>query len=264
MQSTQPSVASIRLRQFLTVAAILGSFAVNAWSNISPPNGASIGEISNTQFADVLITPANYAFAIWGVIYLGLIGFGVYQFLQPQNQHPKLQTISYLLVAACIAQAVWVFLFLSNLFGWSVLAMLTILVCLIWVYLQLGTCDRSPTWQEQWLLRIPFSVYLGWISVATVVNVALALYDAGWNGWGIAPEVWTVVMLVISSALAIALLIQRRDTAFSLVIIWALIAISVKRSSIPLIAISAIALAIGLGLGNIRQRSWSLRRRGDR
>lgn len=264
MQPTQPLPASIRLRQLLTVAAIVGSFAVNAWSNISPPNGASIGEISNTQFAEVLITPANYAFAIWGVIYLGLIGFGVYQFLPPQNQHPNLQTISYLLVAACIAQAIWVFLFLSNLFGWSVLAMVAILLCLVGVYLQLGTRDRAPSWQERWLLRIPFSVYLGWISVATVVNVALALYDAGWNGWGLAPEVWTVVMSVVSSALAIALLIQRRDVAFSLVIIWALVAIAVKRASIPLIAVSAVILAIVLVLVNIGQRTWRSGKRGDR
>lgn len=264
MKSTQSSTSPDRLRQALTVFAVLGSFAVNAWSNISPPNGVTIGEISNTRFADVLITPANYAFAIWGVIYLGLIGFSIYQFLPPQKQHSQLRTISYWLVGACVAQAIWVLLFLFNLFGWSVLAMLAILLCLIGAYWQLGLRDRSPNWQERWLLRIPFSVYLGWISVATVVNVALALYDAGWNGWGISPEIWTVVMLVISSALAIAILIQRRDTAFSLVIIWALIAIAVKRSSIPLIAISAVILAIALVLVNIGQRTWRNGKGSDR
>ncbi|EKQ67881.1 hypothetical protein OsccyDRAFT_4175 [Leptolyngbyaceae cyanobacterium JSC-12] len=261
MKSAQPSTAGDRLRQFLTVVAIFGSFAVNAWSNISPPNGVTIGEISNTRFADVLIIPANYAFAIWGVIYLGLIGFGIYQFLPTQTQHPQLRIISYWLIAACMAQAIWVVLFLSNLFGWSVLAMLAILLCLIGAYLQLGTRDRSNFWQDRWLLQIPFSVYLGWISVATVVNVALILYDAGWNGWGIAPEVWTVVMLVVSSALAVVLMMQRQDTAFVLVIIWALIAIAVKRFNNPLIVISTIVLASGLSLLSIACQG---RRTGNR
>ncbi|MDX2243021.1 MAG: tryptophan-rich sensory protein [Leptolyngbyaceae cyanobacterium bins.302] len=232
-----------RPRQFLTLLAILGSFAVNVISNIRPLNGQNIGAISNTQFANVLITPANYAFAIWGVIYLGLIGFGVYQFLPVQKQHPRLKIISYLLVLACVAQAVWVYLFLARFFALSVLAMVAILLCLIGVYWQLGY-DRSPSPQDRWLLRIPFSTYLGWISVATVVNVALALYSVGWNGWGITPEVWTVLMLIIATGLGVMLLRQRQDIAYALVLVWAFVAIAVKRIDIPLISISAIVLSV--------------------
>lgn len=231
-----------RPRQIITVLAILGSFAVNAISNIRPLNGQSIGAISNTQFANVLITPANYAFAIWGVIYLGLIGFAVYQFLPMQKQHPKLKPISYLLVLACVAQAIWVYLFLERLFALSVVAMVAILGCLIGIYLYLGH-DRSPSPQDRWLLRIPFSVYLGWISVATIVNVALALYSGGWNGWGISPEVWTVLMLVIATGLGVALLRQRQDVAYALVLVWAFVAIAVKRADIPLILVSEIGLS---------------------
>jgi len=236
-----------RPRQFITVFAILGSFVVNALSNIRPINGENIGQISNTQFANVLITPANYAFAIWGLIYLGLIGFGVYQFLPVQKQHPNLKSISYLLVVACIAQAVWVYLFLSRLFALSILAMVTILACLIVINLLLGH-DRSPSPQDRWLLRTPFSVYLGWISVATIVNVALALYNFGWQGGGIAPEVWTAFMLVIATGLGIAFLL-RGDIAAPLVFVWAFLAIAVKQALIPLIALSAIVLsAILVGL----------------
>lgn len=244
---TQPTKPD-RLRQLITVFAILSSFVINTLSNLYPLNGKSIGEISNTQFANVLITPANYAFAIWGVIYLGLIGFAVYQFLPPTHQHAKLRPISYLLVLACVAQAAWVYLFLLRLFALSLLAMLVILLCLIGIYQQLSQGGDRRSWQDKWLLQTPFSVYLGWISVATVVNVALTLYDAGWNGWGIAPEIWTIIMLGISSALAIGLLLQRQDLAFAAVIVWALVAIAVKRANVPLIAVTAIGLAIGLVL----------------
>lgn len=235
-----------RPRQLITVFAILGSFVVNTISNLRPLNGENIGQISNTQFADVLITPANYAFAIWGVIYVGLIGFGVYQFLPTRKQHPNLKPISYLLVAACVAQAVWVYLFLARLFALSILAMVAILSCLIVIYLLLGH-DRAPSPQDRWLLRVPFSIYLGWISVATIVNVALALYNFGWQGGGISPEVWTVFMLVVATGLGLVLLL-RRDIAFALVLVWAFLAIAVKRSTIPLITLAAIVLsAILLG-----------------
>jgi len=251
-----------RLRQFITVFAILGSFLINALSNIRPLNGQNIGAISNTQFANVLITPANYAFAIWGVIYIGLICFGIYQFLPPRNQHPNLKSISYFLVSASFAQAVWVYLFLERLFALSVLAMVVILLSLIGAYVQLGY-DRSPSQQDRWLLRIPFSVYLGWISVATIVNVALALYNIGWNGWGIAPEIWTVLMLIVSTAISITLLRSRRDLPFALVLVWAFIAIAIKRATIPAIALSAIILSIVL-IGFVIWAKVGQQRIGDR
>ncbi len=240
-----PHTGRDRLRQWLTVAAILGSFGVNALSNVRPLNGQNIGQISNTQFAEVLITPANYAFAIWGVIYLGLIGFGVYQFLPPHKQHPRLHSISYLLVLSCIAQAIWVYLFLARWFVGSVLAMGVILLGLIGAYRLLGIA-RLPSPPDRWLLRVPFSLYLGWISVATVVNAAIALYSMAWDGWGLTPEVWTVVMIGVSTALGAVILFQRQDVVFVLVLVWALLAIAVKRATIPLIAVSAIALAAGL------------------
>src|SRR5919199_6186904 len=88
------------LRQVLNLLAIFAAFAVNVLANVAPINGLSIGEISNTFFKEVLITPANYAFAIWGVIYLGLITFGVYQVLPAQRQNPSLRRMGYLLVLA--------------------------------------------------------------------------------------------------------------------------------------------------------------------
>jgi hypothetical protein len=244
-----PSPASNKSTLFLpwlTLAAIVSTFVVNVLSNIYPLNGMNIGDISNTEFADVLITPANYAFAIWGVIYLGLFGFGIYQLLPAQRSREPLNTIRAWVIVACVAQIAWVYLFLMRFFWGSVVAMLAILISLIGVYLQRPQLERSRG--DRWLIKVPFSIYLGWISVATVVNVATALYSVNWTGGGISPQIWTVAMLVVSGAIALILLWQRYDIAFAGVLIWAAVAIALRHTTFPLIAWSAWAVAIGLGI----------------
>jgi hypothetical protein len=104
MKQSTTSLDRDRLRQFLNLAAILAAFGINVWANVAPLNGLTIGAISNTFFREVLIVPANYAFAIWGLIYLGLLSFGVYQVLPAQAQNPSLRRMGYLLVVACLAQ----------------------------------------------------------------------------------------------------------------------------------------------------------------
>ncbi|MBW4550477.1 MAG: tryptophan-rich sensory protein [Aphanocapsa sp. GSE-SYN-MK-11-07L] len=237
-----------RRRQIITLAAILGSIAINTLSNFFPLNGVNIGQLSNTLFAPVQIIPASYAFAIWGLIYLGLIGFGIYQLQPTQRQNPRLQRSGYLLVFASVAQCAWIYLFLARLFPLSVIAMLGILLSLIGMYQRLGIGEQRVSRQDRWLIQTPISIYLGWITVATVVNIAIALYSLKWNGWGIAPAVWTVIMMLVSAASAAYIALQRHDTAYTLVIVWALVAIMIRHWTTPLIAITGGGLAIGLTL----------------
>lgn len=236
-----------RPRQILTILAILGTFAINVWSNLAPINGMNIGEIANTLFAGVLILPASYAFAIWGLIYLGLFAFGVYQVLPNQQQNSILRRVDYLLIVACVAQAIWVVVFLLRQFWLSTLAMLGILLPLIGIYLQLRATPHQVTRREKWLAQIPFSIYLGWITVATALNFALALYNSNWDGLGIAPSVWAVVVLAISAAIALLAATRYHDVAYSLVIVWALIAIAIRHRDTPLVAGTAIGLAALIG-----------------
>jgi hypothetical protein len=237
-----------RLRQLATLAAILGSIAINTFSNVFPLNGVNIGELSNTLFASVKIIPANYAFAIWGLIYLGLIAFGIYQLQPTQSKNPSLQRSGYLLVFASLSQCIWIYLFLARLFPLSVLAMLGILLPLMGIYRRLGIGQQRVSRQERWFIHIPISIYLGWITVATVVNVAIALYSLNWNGWGITPSVWTVVMAIVSTAIAAFVTIQGADIAYTLVIIWALVAIAIRQMNTPLIAVTGGVLAVALTL----------------
>jgi TspO/MBR family len=190
-------------RQVTTLAAVLGSIAINTLSNVFPLNGVSIGKLSNTLFASVQIIPANYAFAIWGLIYIGLIAFGIYQLQPSQRENPRLQHSGYLLTIACIAQCAWIYLFLDRLFPLSNLAMLGILIPLIVMYQRLEIGRERVSRQERWFIHLPISIYLGWISVATIVNVAIGLYSLNWDGWGIAPSVWTVVMMTIAGVIAV-------------------------------------------------------------
>jgi hypothetical protein len=236
------------VRQFLNLIAILAAFGINVLANVAPINGLTIGAISNTLFREVLVTPANYAFAIWGIIYLGLVSFGVYQVLPAQRQNPTVRRMGYLLILACLAQICWVVLFQNRLFTLSLVAMLGILLPLIRIYLRLEIGKQEVSRTHKWLIHIPLSIYLAWISVATIVNVALTLYNLGWSGWGINPQLWTVIALIIGAAIATAVSIVRADMAFTLVIIWAFVAIAVRQAAQPLIALTAGGLAIALGL----------------
>lgn len=227
---------------FATLLAIIGTLTVNTLSNFYPPGGENVGEIANTILAGVLITPANYAFAIWGLIYIGLIAYGIYQLGRHQRQDATIRRVDWLLIIACIAQIIWIYLFTLKFFWLSILAMLAILLPLIGAYLALRN-DRIFSRQRRWFALYPFSVYLGWISVATVVNVASALYDSGWRG-GLDNTPWTVIMILVSAAIAALVIFTRQDIPFTLVFVWAYGAIAVRHSNNPPIWMTAVGSAL--------------------
>ncbi len=247
------------LRQRITLLAIASTFLFNLWSNFAPINGQSIGELSNILFQEVLIVPANYAFIIWGLIYVGLLIFAVFQLRSAQANNPRFRAGGYWLVAACVAQNIWVILFLLRQFVFSVVAMAAILISLAIYYrcLRVGSGDIPK--KEVWRAHIPISIYMGWISVATIVNVAIALYSIGWMGGILSPVVWTVIMVAIAALIGIWLLLQRGDVAFPLVLVWAFVAIAIQHLDKPLIASVAISLGVVLLLFSLWQMSQQTR-----
>ncbi len=245
-----------RNRSIVTASTVLVTFLVNVWSNIAPINGQTIGDISNQQFADILITPASYAFAIWGLIYIGLFILAAYQLRPAQQGNPRFHG-TYWLVAACLAQILWVFLFLTEQFVASLAAMVAILVPLIVFYIDLRREGR-PSAVEKWRSQRPISLYLGWISVATILNVAIALESAGWRGWGVPPVAWTVLMIAVAAALGALMLWLQSDWVYTGVVIWALVAIAVRHSDRPVLGGVA---AVGAGLLTLLA-SWRYWRAG--
>ncbi len=237
-----------RLRQWLTLASVLGAIAVNFLSTRWPRATESVGRLSNTLFTSVQIIPANYAFAIWGLIYVGLITFCIAQLQPNQQQNLRLQRHNWLLIVASLAQCAWIYTFQAKLFALSTLPMVIIFGALMWLYLGLGVGRLRVSQRDRRLIHAPISLYFGWITVATVVNMAIALFSLGWHGWGISPTLWTVVMMVVSSAIAARMIVHRHDGVYGGVMVWALVAIAVKPAATLPVMVAGGILAIGLGL----------------
>lgn len=235
------------IRQITNAITVLLALIVNILSVALPLNGQDTGEISD-RF-QVYFVPAGYVFSIWSVIYLGWIAFTIFQFQSSQKESPRLRRLGYLFALSNLANAAWLFCWHYNRFGLSVLVMLTLLGLLIASYLRLNVNRESVSRTEYWSVDVLFSVYLGWITVATVANVQDWLYYVGWDGFGIPAQIWAVIMLVVASLLGLAMALTRRDVGYLAVLIWAFIGIAVKQASAPTVAISAwIAAAVMLGL----------------
>jgi benzodiazapine receptor len=234
-------------RAGLVVIATLATITVNGLANALPLNGQTTGEISD-RFP-VYFVPAGYVFAIWGAIYLGLLAYTVYQALPEPRANPRLRRIDSWYVLSALANIAWIFLWHYEYLTLTVPTMLLLLIALIIIYQRLGTGRTAAASRvEHWLVRVPFSLYLGWISVATVANVSVLLYDLNWSGWGIAPQLWAVIMLVVAAGLGVAFRLLRGDIAYAAVIVWALAGIAVKQSDAPLVAMTAGGLAALVGL----------------
>ncbi|MGD2163302.1 MAG: hypothetical protein PVG02_07600 [Anaerolineales bacterium] len=225
------------LRQVLVVIAVLAVIAVNFAATALPLNGLDTGEISD-RF-DILFVPAGYVFSIWGLIYLGLLGFAVYQALPSQADNPRLQSIGGLFLLSSVANITWLFLwhYLQFLLTW--IAMLILLFSLIAIYLRLRRTSEKVSAAERWLVRVPFSIYLGWISVATIANVTQVLYYIEWNGWGLSEVAWAIVMLVVGVILAGIMAFNERDPAYVLVFVWAYAGIGVAQADESYVAMTA-------------------------
>ncbi len=137
----------------------------------------------------------------------------------------------------------WIFLWHYLQFPLTLLAMFALLGLLIAIYLRLGIGKTAVSTAEKWLVRVPFSTYLGWITVATIANVTSTLDFIKWSGWGISPVVWTVIMLAVGVVAAALMAFTRREVAYLLVLVWAFIGIAVKHTATPAVAISAWAAA---------------------
>jgi benzodiazapine receptor len=245
------------LRQAVNLLAVLATIVVNGLANALPLNGQTTGEISD-RF-QVYFVPAGYVFSIWGLIYLGLIAFAVYQALPTQRDSLRLRRIGYLFALSCAANIAWIFLWHYEVFPLTLVAMLALLLLLIAIYLRLDIGRARVPAAEKWLVHIPFSIYLGWITVATIANVTSLLDYLNWDGWGISPEAWTVIMLVAGLGIASAVSLTRGDVAYMLVIVWAFAGIAVKHAGTPVVAtaawvttaLAALMLVVGLICGRV-------------
>ncbi|MCU0358105.1 MAG: tryptophan-rich sensory protein [Cyclobacteriaceae bacterium] len=229
----------------LNTVALTGVLTVNALANILPINGMNTGEVS--ALYPSLFTPAGITFSIWSVIYLLLTGFVVLQWVQRNDPQitPLLQKISPLFILSSVLNMSWIIAW-HHLWVWtSVLIMLGLLATLTVLFLHVQKASSLST-AQQWFIDIAFTVYLAWICVATIANLATALVAVSWDGFGVNPQYWTVAMMVVAAALASYITLHYRKAAFASVVIWALIGILLRAqaSEHSLIAVNAAELVL--------------------
>jgi benzodiazapine receptor len=197
-----------------------------------------------------LITPAGYVFSIWGVIYILLGIFVVYQALPSQKGKDYLDKISWLFILSSIVNIVWLFVWQYEYLSLSVLLIFALLVTLIAIYVRLGIGKSNAIMREKLAVHLPFSVYLGWITVASIADVAATLVSYNWNGFGISPSTWAILVVAVALVITMLMLATRKDVAYALVIIWALVGIGVNHNGnqtvVMLIEVASALVAVAL------------------
>ena len=247
---------NVALLQGANVIAFITTILINALANTSVLNGKTTGEISDLY--PTLVTPAGYVFSIWGLIYVLLFAFVVFQALPSQKQKAFQKEVGVLFVLSNVFNVVWLFLWQYGYITLSVLPMFALLATLVATYLRLNIGKSNVSLKEKLSVHLPFSVYLGWITVASIADVAAALVSINWDGFGLSDVTWTITVIVIALIVTLLVISTRRDIAYSLVLVWALAGIAVKQSEnqniVTTTEISAIAIAIALILSILTSR----------
>jgi len=217
---------------------------MNVLSVALPLGGVTTQELSERY--PVLVTPAGYAFSIWSVIYALLGCFIVYQARPRTSRRASVGRIGPWFAISCLCNAGWLAAWHYGYVALSTFVMLALLVSLIVIYAGTRRTGRPKTSGEKLFVLLPFSVYLGWVSMAAIVNVSVMLYDSGWNGFGLPGTVWAVLLLLLATALGLSVGAVHSDPIYPLVLVWALAAIAVKQqersSAVALTALCGAAL----------------------
>ena len=253
---------------FLNIIGFLGVIIVNALANALPLNGKNTGQLSD-QYPNLFV-PAGLTFSIWGVIYLLLVIFIIYHIIAIARRDVEgLSAIGRMggwFFLSSIFNMAWIFAWHYELVPLSLVIMLLLLASLIVIYLRLdvGRADAGNT--EKYLVHLPFSVYLGWITIATIANVTALLVDVNWNRFGLSEQFWAILVIIVGIAIALTVLIRRQDIFYCLVVDWALLGIWLKRTADPTPAqgviiitlIGLVIITIGIVVQIVRRKVYSV------
>lgn len=246
-----------RMRQVLVTLGIVFAFILNGAANALPLNGQTTAEISD-RFR-VFVVPAGYVFAIWGVIYLGQVAFLIQTWRPSRLQDPLLRRLGLWPALVGLLNGLWIILWHYEIFLLTVPVMVALLVSLIWLYRvagfeQLARPGSGASSSNRWLAQVPFSLYLGWITVATIANVAAVGKWANVTTFGLAPELIAAVVLAVGLGVATLVMLRTADVTYGAVIIWAYVGVIVKEAATPwvpwvaVIAVAVVAVLLGAAL----------------
>lgn len=204
---------------------------VNALANILPINGIGTGAVSDSY--PNLFAPAGITFSIWGIIYLLLAAYTLYQigYFNVNGSETKgklMNKVGIIFSISSIANTIWIFTWHYMNIPFSMLLMLVILGCLIYINKLILASELVR--KEKLFISLPFSVYFGWITVATIANATILLVSLGFDGFGISESVWTIIVLLVGLLIGTVTLLRNRDYVYGLVLIWAYLGILIKHT----------------------------------
>ena len=234
----------------LNLVGFLGTVVVNTLATTLPINHKSTGELGD-QYPNLFV-PAGLTFSIWGVIYILLAIFIVYQlvsaFKKDTGGPSFIDTIGIFFFLSSLANIGWIFAWHYEVVILSLAVMLVLLASLIVMYLRLQIGRSRAPASEKFLVHLPLSVYLGWITVALIANTTALLVHLHWNRFGLSEPFWTVLVMTVGIALGLAVVFYRRDIFYGLVIVWAFLGILIKRLTVDVRPVQSVVAAAVAGM----------------
>ncbi|MFC2012184.1 tryptophan-rich sensory protein [Chloroflexota bacterium] len=250
----------------LNLIGFIGTVIVNGLSSALPINNKTAGELSD-QYPNLFV-PAGLTFSVWGVIYILLAIFVIYGLIvaikKDEQKSSFIRNIGILFFISCLANIGWIFAWHYEVVPLSLILMLILLVTLITIYLRLRTGKSDSPRREKYLVHLPFSVYLGWITIATIANVTALLVYINWNMFGLGEPFWAVAVIIVGIAITLSVLFIRKDIFYCLVVDWALLGILLKRladltpvlSVIVITIVGMVLISVGIITQTIRKKVY--------
>ncbi len=253
-----------RTLQIANIVSLVTAVAVNYAVGTSAFNNPSIGEISDKY--ENILTPAGYAFGIWGLIYISLAVFAVFQakgMFKKDNSSDFVLKIGWWFVVSNLANAGWIFAFSSDQIGLSVVLILLLLFCLIKITVNLNMEKWDAPVRKIVLVWWPISIYFGWVTVATVANTSLYLTKLGWDGSPLTAQAWAIIMILVVGGILFVMIQKRNMREYAIAGVWGIIALAVQNwenySSVSYVAIGvSLAIIVATGLHAYKNRATSI------
>jgi hypothetical protein len=234
----------------LNLLGFLGTVVVNALAVILPINNITTGELSDLY--PNLFVPAGLTFAIWGLIYVLLGIFVIYPLIPSVRRNTQkvdfVRRIGPWFFISCLANIGWIFAWHYKIVPLSLVLMLILFGSLLAIYLRLNIGKSEAQKAEKYLVHLPFSVYLGWITIATIANATALLVNINWNAWGLGEQFWAAAVIIVGIAIALSILFTRKDIFYCLVVDWALLGILLKRLSVTTVPAQSVVVVTIVGL----------------
>lgn len=238
-------------KRFLWRLAAVFSFAVMLVINGLAGSTTVLGGWNTAAVSaayPTLFTPAGYTFAIWGVIYALLVGHLVYQFggfgKVSGEKQKAINTITPLFVLLSCVNIAWIFAWQYSVMWLAVMLIVGMLALLARINETLRSLEYSP--REYAWLRAPFSIYYGWLTVATVANICVWLVSVNWDAWGVDPVAWLITILWVAAAIGVTAILRNKDWAYGLVFVWAYIGILLSNEQLSVSVVVSLAFLVAV------------------